>query len=232
MLEVPTIRRLYFSGDAARVSFIEAYKEVFSKPPYDEDYETDDVQKGVLNAHLPNYAHAPEKDQCVIIAEAGDPRRVVAFGCAHGALAPTEPSVREFLLSREDQLPFLLDRAVFMSELGTLADYRLLGLGKLLVLSRLVWAQEIGYTHYLMRTADEGSNSAQLYISLGSHEANFKQYLENASVANAPTKSHYRSYYWGKIAPNVHELRDRQRQSFEERLSDKLGQAVAVITLG
>jgi hypothetical protein len=55
-----------------------------------------------------------------------------------------------------------------MSELGVLASYRGHKIGYALTAQRLAVISQLGDTHYVMRTAAEGSNSLHLYERIGS----------------------------------------------------------------
>lgn len=213
-------------------SFARAYQKIFSDAPYYEEYNLEDILRDVVVAHLPNNKKAPSKDQCVFIVEAGEPHEIVGFGCAHGALAPTEPSIRRFLLKQENQLPFPLDRATMMSELGLLEEYRSFGLGKLLVLYRFLWARHHGYSHYVMRTADEGSKSAEMYMGLNANKAQFTQRVDSAVAGDAETQSKFRAYYYGDLPANLDELIDQRTQSVNQALSEKLGTKTQIIVQG
>lgn len=137
--------------------FIDVYKEAFGGAPYFESYTDEQVIQDVVNPHL---------DQGVIfLALSGD--EVVSLSAAIPSFY--EKKMYNFLNKPEfkESIYFDLDNILYMSELATKLFYRGLGFGKKLILSRLDFARENGYDGVIMRTAKEGSNSKNLYLSLG-----------------------------------------------------------------
>lgn len=136
--------------------FANVYKSAFAEAPYFESYEDSWVYENVWLPHLqtPNAA--------IFLAMEGD--TVVALACCLPTLA--EKKVASFLQDFQ-QGEFFVDTSMYMSELATLAPYRKIGIASELVKQRIDWAKSRGFKTVVMRTASEGSNSANLYLRLG-----------------------------------------------------------------
>lgn len=189
-----TVRRVNNVDDPLLAGFVSTYKDVFAGSPYFEEYADEQIRDDVWIPHI---------GECIIVATTDDgsvarPESVVGLACCHAVLAPTEPKIRDFLLSRQE-LPELFDpaRAIFMSELAVRDDFRRRGLGQTLVLERFRWGLKAGFTHYAMRTAADGSNSRRMYERIGSVLAPFVQDVSEGGVISA---SKSRIYMYGSIA--------------------------------
>lgn len=189
-----TIRRVTNVDDPLLAGFVSTYKDVFAGSPYFEEYNDEQVRDDVWIPHI---------GECILVVTTDDalttrPESVVGLACCHAILAPTEPKIRDFLLSRPE-LPELFDpaRAIFMSELAVRDDFRRRGLGQALVLERFRWGLEAGFTHYAMRTAAGGSNSRRMYERIGSALAPFVQDVSEDGVVSA---SKSRIYMYGSIS--------------------------------
>ncbi len=180
------IRRILKPDDPALDGFVATYIDVFAEPPYEEHYEPDWVVEHVWVPHQPH---------CILVAEQGPEQCVIGLACCHVADADTEPAIRDYL--RSQALPFDLARTAFMSELAVRKSDRGKGVGTALILERLRWAHEGGYTHYAMRTAADGSKSERMYHRLGSRKAPFVEDVSEGAVESA---SKQRIYLWGEIA--------------------------------
>lgn len=179
------LRFVHDVNDPAKVGFIRVYQEAFAGAPYFETYDPAWVEEHVW---LPHHGH------CIIVAEEGG--IVVGIGCSHPALADTEPAIKSYLQEQRVMIPFPLSSAIFMSELAVLPLHQGEGIGRRIVVKRFQWGEAHGFEHYVMRTADDGSNSQRLYEKLGAHRAPFVQNVRGTlSVESASDK---RIYMWGK----------------------------------
>lgn len=175
-------RQIQNLEDAAFPGFAAVYREAFGGPPYFETYTDEDIWRNVWEPHLP---------ECVIVAEGPE---VVGLACCHAILAPTEPSIRDFLLTQD--LSFDPQDGIYMSELAVLTDERRKGLGTALVRARFEWAKQKGFRFYLLRTAASGSNSQRMYERIGARRAPFTQSMASSDTVTASTE---RIFLWGEI---------------------------------
>lgn len=189
-------------GDATqesyRVGFIRAYQEAFGGPPYFETYSSEEVMEDVWLPHV--------RDGIVVLALDDD--RVVGFGCAMPVLkSPSE--VKEFLMRHQEtnSLPIDLSHAWYMSELGVVTSHRQQGIGYALVKYRLNEIEHRGDSHYVFRTAADGSNSIHLYRKIGAMELTE---LQDVSISDQVqvngSQSMARIYLYGGCAPALQEL--------------------------
>lgn len=175
-------RHIKRADDSAFAGFAAVYKEAFGGPPYFETYTDKQVWEDVWEPHV---------SECVIVAETS---QVVGLACCHAILAPTEPSIRSFLLTQ--MLPFDLREGIYMSELAVRMEERQQGLGEALIHARFRWAKMQGFRFYLLRTAANGSNSQRLYERLGARRTSFTQNVAQGGIATASTE---RIFLWGEI---------------------------------
>lgn len=177
--------------------FIAAYQEAFAGPPYFEHYSHEEVLEEVWNPHL--------HDGIIILAY--DDLQVVGFGCAIPVLkAPAD--VKKFLIQHENQtFPAELSRTWYMSELGVLESYRRRGIGYQLVKHRMQAISDRGDTHYVFRTAAEGSNSIHLYQKIGAVELPDLQDVSGSEqVVVQGSQSHERVYLYGDLTAALLQL--------------------------
>jgi GNAT superfamily N-acetyltransferase len=173
--------------DTHAQGFADVYMSAFAEAPYFETYEASWVIENVWTPH---------KQHCIFVTT--DDGIVSGLGCAH-PIEDTLSPVGEFLLqiSKSGQeLPFPMSSTLYMSELAVLAQYRKQGLGRELIKARLAWGREAGFTHYCMRTAENGSNSRTLYESLGAKRANF---VQSVADENIETQSSHRILLFGSL---------------------------------
>ena len=178
-------RRILLANDVARSGFIKVYQIAFAGPPYFEVYTDDDVEQGVWIPHVPH---------CIVVAKHDG--HIVGFGCAHPILSGTSPNVQDFLEPHSGELPFDPSQTIYMSELAVLDSHRRSGIGLELINQRFSWARENGFRTYLMRTAAEGSNSANIYLRLGAKRLPFLQDVQNEVTVSL---SIHRQYLWGTL---------------------------------
>lgn len=152
--------------DPVTSEFTRLYCEAFAGPPYFEKFSPEEVLSGVWTPHL-------QADGMIIVAEKStgevEDTNVVGLVCGHHALSNVEPAIKDFLLSleKENLIPAPLAHTLFISELCVDSSVRKKGLGTTLTLELLTHAKENGYTHWMTRTAAEGSNSLRIFQGLG-----------------------------------------------------------------
>ncbi|HAZ17110.1 MAG: hypothetical protein A3H59_01340 [Candidatus Jacksonbacteria bacterium RIFCSPLOWO2_02_FULL_43_9] len=155
-----------------RKGFVDLYKEAFGEAPYFETYDEEDIIRDVWNPHL--------IDGCIVLAT--DDMEVIGLGCALSVHKASE--IHTFLCSLPS-LPFPIETTVYISELAVNKKYRRHGIGTRLVSAMLDWARRNGFTHYVMRTASEGSNSIGLFRRLGACDIpQGIQHLQNVNSAS------------------------------------------------
>ncbi len=174
-------------GSPKKQGFINLYKEVFAGAPYFESYTDEYVEREVWNKHL-------EHNGWIFLALAHD-ESVVGFGCA----LPAEKSWESgrFLHENMSKLPFELETACYMSEIGVHADYRKKGIGTGLIRARINVAKEKGFKTYVMRTALEGSNSKNMYLSFGAKIIDGLVQDVSEHAKEVSSKSEFRMYLYG-----------------------------------
>lgn len=181
-----------------RDGFIRAYQEAFGGPPYFEIYSAEEVIEEVWLPHV--------KDGIIVLAL--DNERVVGFGCAMPVLK-SPPEVKEFLMLHQDESPFPvgLERVWYMSELGVVTSHRRRGIGYSLVKYRLLTISHRGDTHYVFRTAVDGSNSIHLYRKIGAIElADLQDVSVSGQVQVNGSQSTERVYLYGDCESSLREL--------------------------
>ena len=113
------------------------------------------MEEHVWNFHI--------NEGCLFIALNKD--NVVGFG---GAIPVVKDKKIFDFLKTQHELPFVLDKTFYMSELGVLSLFRKsdFHIGVELVKKRIQYAKQIGFTNYIMRTAKDDSNSKRLYLNI------------------------------------------------------------------
>lgn len=186
------------TSNTDRNGFIIAYQEAFAGPPYFESYTDQEVLDEVWYPHL--------RDGITVLALDGS--KVVGFGCAVPLTrAPTEIQVFLAAHHNDSTLSVDLGRAWYMSELGVLVSYRNRGIGYALVRHRLHTISRRGDTHYVFRTAAEGSNSIHLYRKIGAIELPDTQDVSASDQVKVnSSRSMDRVYLYGDCASALREL--------------------------
>lgn len=186
------------SDDLIANEFISLYKKVFAEAPYFESYENKWIFDNVWQYHL--------LKGCIFLAFDND--LLVGFGCSVGL-----DKVSEFLPNSSQLDPifkvktFLIKEAsnyidinssIYMSEIAVHPDYRRQGIGSLLVKKRWNWGKNNNYQFYIMRTADNHSNSRSLYEKL---EARLLPVIQDVSdhAAIVKSSSQRRVYLFGSL---------------------------------
>jgi len=164
-----------------RDGFIKAYQQAFGGAPYFEEYTPDDVLEQVWNPHL--------KDGIIVLAMLNS--AVIGFGCAL-PLLKSPGDIQEFVEQSIAAGAYSADpsKVWYMSELGVLEDFRRHGIGTKLVKHRLLTITYRGDTHYVFRTAAEGSNSIHIYERVGAQRL---PHLQDVSSSNQVVLNHSHS---------------------------------------
>lgn len=184
-IDAPSVRFVERHDDPGMAGFVSLYIAAFGGPPYFEPFTHEQVVDGVWHPHIPH---------CIILAECDG--LVVGLGCAVGLVSPESP-VRDFISGlAPGSLPFPPEQTLYMSELAVHESYRKHGIGQRIIEERMRWGKLMGYTHYCMRTAKDGSNSRRLYERMGAQIAPFEQDVSDGEVK---TESKFRIYLYGKI---------------------------------
>lgn len=178
-----------FKGDSKfKKGFISLYKDVFAGHPYYESYTDEYVEREVWNRHF-------ENEGWIFLAILPDDS-VIGFGCAVPTINSWECA--EFLLQNEKMLPFKIEESCYMSEIGVKSDYRNLGIGTRLIKARTEYAKENGFDFYVMRTAQVGSNSINMYKKFGAQEIEGLVQDVSEHAEEVCSKSKFRIYLFGK----------------------------------
>ena len=157
-IETTYLRATADAASRLKTGFIAVYQEAFGGAPYFEHYTEAEVAATVWEPHT---THG-------IVILALQHNQVIGLGCALPLLAaPTD--IQEHLRASDAPGGLALPWAHtwYMSELGVLEPFRRQGIGARLIRERLVRIGRVGGTHYVLRTAAAGSNSAGLYRRLG-----------------------------------------------------------------
>ena len=186
--------------------FITTFKEAFGGPPYYETYSDKEVLEEVWRPH---HQHAS-----IVLAHDDATGKVIGFGCSL-PLSKAPDDVQDFLSEQREAgaLPEDFDPAKtwYMSELGVLLAYRGRGISYDLVRHRLLAVSHSGATHYVMRTAAEGSNSRHLYERIGAAPLAFEQDVSKTEqVTVMGSQSTKRVYLYGRSSEALHEITSRQ----------------------
>lgn len=176
-------------ADHHRDDFVRTYRTVFGGPPYDETY-TDAEILDVWRPHL--------EDGVIFLALDG--AAMIGLGCSI-PLQSAPAEIRAFLEPMRGMNGFPNDfREVwYMSEVGVLKEYRKKGICSQLIRKRLMHSSALGAPHYVMRTAAEGSNSANLYRSKGAVQLpGIQDVSSSAQVTVNKSQSTARVYLHGR----------------------------------
>lgn len=180
-----SLERITDKSDYRFDAFCKVYREAFGGAPYFETFK-DEYLKGLWENHI---------DCIMIIASVN--ASLVGFGCAHPALSDLEPEIKDFMIAHAKELDIPLETTVYMSELGVSTSARRNGIGKKLILERMLQAEQQGFTHYSLRTAANGSNSFRLYMSLG---AKVIEAIHDVSHSEIKSASKERVYLCGSLS--------------------------------
>lgn len=172
------------------IGFVHVYQEAFREEPWNEHHPAIDVHRKVLARHLPH---------CALIAAVDD--QVVGLAGAYPVLDDLDGSnvARDFLVANQRLIPFDLDRTIYMSELAVLPEFRRRGIGLALTNARLDWARENGFKSFLMRTAEEGSLSKELYDKRIPGAFQIGGLIQDVSLETVKSASARRIYIGGHL---------------------------------
>lgn len=135
-----------------RASFVGAYQDIFSEPPYNERFFPSEAE-----SVLQQYLQTPENT--TILAVKGE-SSVVGFGV--GVPAGSRPDI-----ARELRGLLPVGHTWYLAELGILSAWRSRGLGRALVNVRLGLVDPQRYSHVVLRTSAIRNASYEMYLSMG-----------------------------------------------------------------
>ena len=184
-----------------RQGFIDAYKEAFEGPPYNESYTDQEVADEILDPH--------DRDGLVMYATKGG--KLIGFGCAL-PFNKSPDEVQKFLMELEESgdVPPEFDyrNAWYMSELGVLNEFRGVGAAWELIMQRMISVAHWGGSQFFMRTAAIGSNSAPMYAKCGAKPLLRLQDVSGTTQATENhTQSLHRIYLWGDSLESAAKIR-------------------------
>ena len=139
-------------GEAWSPAFAGAYQEIWSEPPYNERFSTEEA-----GAILSRALRIPDQITLLAVRDSGV---VVGFGMAFPVSSKPDV-VREI----RGLLP--IDRTFYFAELGVMDPWRRTGLGRQLIELRLSQIDRSRYDHVIMRTSALKNAPYQLYKGLG-----------------------------------------------------------------
>lgn len=148
ILEISTL------SDAAPYysSFIKAYQDIFSAPPYNEHFSDDEV-KSILDSQ---FSH----ESAINLLAVNNENSVIGFGLA----IPVE---HRSDIARHLRGLIPIKHTFYFSELGVLSEWRRKGIGRLLTEMRLSLIDASCYSQVLLRTAETPDSSYEMYKKLG-----------------------------------------------------------------
>jgi GNAT superfamily N-acetyltransferase len=139
-------------GELWSAAFAGAYQEIWSEPPYNERFSSEEASAILARA-------LRIADQITLLA-VRDSGVVVGFGMAF-PVASKADVVREI----RGLLP--IDRTFYFAELGVMEQWRKSGLGRQLIELRLGLIDRSRYDHVIMRTSALKNATYDLYKGLG-----------------------------------------------------------------
>lgn len=167
--------------------FSEVYATCFAGPPYFEKYENGWIKEHVYDQHIKHGR----------IAVALKDSKVIGFTCAK-LLHVDKNACYYKHLSRQENLPFDLERSIFITELAVLPEFRNKGLGT--ALAKHMMCNRSGlhqYDHCITRTAHQGSNSLKIFLEIGANILPGLHYISE-DQDEVPSSSEARVYLWRK----------------------------------
>lgn len=184
-----------------RQGFIDAYKEAFEGPPYNERYTDQEVADEILDLH--------DRDGLVMYATKSG--KLIGFGCAL-PFNKSPDEVQKFLQDLEESgdLPQEFDyrNSWYMSELGVLNEFRGVGAAWELIMQRMISVAHLGGSQFFMRTAAIGSNSAPMYAKCGAKPLlRLQDVSDTLQATENLTQSLHRLYLWGDTSVSAARIR-------------------------
>jgi len=124
---------------------------------------------------------------------------LVGLSCAEAIANDPSSSPYRYLSMRKNDLPFPLETACYIAEVAVVEDMRRRGIGTDLLKVLCNWGLSHGMTHYVARTAAEGSNSVGIFRRhLHAETLEGFQLVEGAE-GEVPSMSRERMYLWGRL---------------------------------
>lgn len=168
--------------------FAEVYANCFADPPYCETYDPEWIIAHVYNPHI---AHGR-------VAVALKEGTMIGFSCAMMLHADTSACYYKYL-SAQENLPFEIDKSMFVTELAVLSEYRRKGLGTALAKHMMCSKGSLHqYDHCVTRTAHQGSNSIGIFTKLGAQVLPGLHHVNN-DPNEVPSASEARVYLWRSV---------------------------------
>ncbi|MSQ01623.1 MAG: GNAT family N-acetyltransferase [Myxococcales bacterium] len=155
------------AGEPWRAAFAGAYQEVWSEPPYNERFSSEEA-----GAVLPRALRIAEQITLLAVVDSG----VVAGFAMAFPVASKADVVRDI----RGLLP--IDETFYFAELGIMERWRHSGLGKQLIELRLQLIDRTRFTHVIMRTSATRNAAYEMYKRLGFEDTGV--YTEVASRRN------------------------------------------------
>ncbi len=154
-------------GEPWRAAFAGAYQEVWSEPPYNERFSSEEA-----GAVLPRALRIPDQITLLAVRDSGV---VAGFAMAFpvGSKADVVRDIRGLLP---------IDETFYFAELGIMEQWRQTGLGKQLIELRLQLIDRTRFTHVILRTSATRNAAYEMYKRLGFEDTGV--YTEVASRRN------------------------------------------------
>jgi len=148
------ILRLDTPEDAVpyRASFVGAYQDIFSEPPYNERLFPSEAE-GVLRAHL-------QADDGIVVLAVRGRFSVVGFGVT--VPLRTRPDIM-----RELRGLVRVAHTHYFADMGVLSSWRHTGLGAELIDVRLKLIDKRRFTHVVLRCSAQRNASYEMYLRRG-----------------------------------------------------------------
>lgn len=154
-------------GDAWRAAFAGAYQEIWSEPPYNERFSSEEA-----GAVLTRALRIPEQITLLAVRDSG-----VVAGFAIAFPVASKPDVVRDI---RGLLP--IDRTFYFAELGIMEKWRQTGLGTQLIQFRLDLIDRARFDHVILRTSANRNAAYEMYKTLGFEDTGV--YMEVPSRRN------------------------------------------------
>jgi len=154
-------------GDAWRAAFAGAYQEIWSEPPYNERFSSEEA-----GAVLPRTLRIPDQITLLAVRDSG-----VVAGFAMAYPVSSKPDVVRDI---RGLLP--IDHTFYFAELGIMEAWRHAGLARQLIERRLELIDKARFTHVLLRTSATKNAAYDMYKRMGFEDTGV--YMEVASRRN------------------------------------------------
>jgi len=154
-------------GEPWRAAFAGAYQSIWSEPPYNERFSTEEA-----GAVLQRALRIPDQITLLAVRESG-----VVAGFAMAFPVASKPDVVRDI---RGLLP--IDHTFYFAELGVMEPWRQSGLGKQLIEIRLQLIDRARFSHLILRTSAIKNAVYEMYRKLGFEDTGV--YMEVPSRRN------------------------------------------------